>query len=281
MLKLTNSFLPYLFLGLIAGLSNKTMADFNVPPPPVCPPCGIPNPPPQYGNGQNCDFRRAIEGGCPSSPQDAPFRDYQRFYVSAHFAAGTLALSSIVNRSADSRSTGTVVKGKQSKSQTGMTYALGYIFDPNTRLELEYIVISNLIYTANPVLANATPSQSLTAEIQNNTVMLNGYLEMSSLDRLKPYVIGSLGISANSVTSTLTPSAYPGVATSGNRRTAAVAWGLGVGARMGLFQRWFLDFNYRYVKLAQPLFIKPPDNNFKLQGQYGLSIFSIGLIYLL
>lgn len=234
-----------------------------------------------YGNGELVCFRNAIVGSEPAPEEiralerELPQREVGRYYGRADLSIGNLVLNQIRNRSSGAFQSALVSKKKATKSQTGLQLAIGYVFAPDTRAELEYLVNKNFNYSTSPVFSNRV-SGSLNAQIKNNILLLTGYYDFL-IDRFRPYVMASIGIAANDTTATISPA--PSGNNQFNRRIVTFAWGVGLGFRVSMFTRWFFDMNYRYVQLGSTEKFQP-NSNIVLQGIYGMNAISVGLIYL-
>ncbi len=234
-----------------------------------------------YGNGELVCFRDALAGVPPSAAEIAtlesqlPEREVGRYYGRLDLMFENLTLSSLRNRSTSPFQNSAILRKKASKSQTGLDLAIGYVFAKDFRGELEYLVNKNFSYTSQPIFTTV-PSGQISSLIKNNTVLFTFYYDFL-YDRFRPYVMGSLGASSNDVTTNVSPALPSG--SSFTRRVVQFSWGVGVGFRVSIFTRWFMDFNYRYVQLGNPVKIQP-NSNILLQGVLGMSAISAGLMYL-
>lgn len=238
----------------------------------------------QYGHAQTKCFNRAINGAGPLTAEEQAKvsalgeRDYDRFYARLSVNFGTLALNDFKNSStALTDSTGVINKRRVTLNQTGLEMAIGYVWNGGMRAELEYLVNKNINYNAFPVLTGTTIPRQINATIKNNTLLVNGYYEYTGVPRFRPYLTAGIGVSANSAQSNLTPALGTGNPNTPN--TVAFAWNVGLGARFGIFSRWFIDAKYRYISLGNNIVIQP-ENGFKLTTLYSMNATSIGLIYL-
>lgn len=237
-----------------------------------------------YGNAQTLRFRNAITGTTPLTPEEEallmdelPESENQRFYGRVSLNSSTLVLDQIRNKSFGIDSTGTIFKKKASKSQLGLELAIGYTWEPGFRGELEYLVNKNFMYTSNPAISTG-PSRNLSVEIKSNPLLVDVYYDFSGFDRFRPYVTGGLGLSLNSIKSTLTPNIFPfGGETS--KRWVTFAWQVGLGFRVSMFTRWFVDIKYRYIRLGTNLRVEP-NANFRVNTNFGMNALSVGVIYL-
>lgn len=260
---------------LCSGFASATLADFGVAAPS--------QPTDYYGNGQSATFRRAIAGGEPLTPEEQaeiqaqlPEKDSNRYYGRFRVNASSLIFGNIKNRSASPNNTAGVGNKRAVQNQTGLEIAIGYTWT-DMRWDLEYLVNRNLLYNANPVLTGVNPQQSISGSIKNNTILANGYYDITGFGRIQPYFTGGLGVSVNTINSTVTPSGT----SSGSHsvRTASLAYQLGAGIRMRFFEKWYFDFSYRYIFLGNKLNMNP-SNTVNLQGQYSMNAISVGFIYL-
>lgn len=266
-------------LALGSLISFPVQADFGVR--------GQDKPADEYGNGQTATFHNAISGTSgPLTPREQaelaallPQRDYDRYYgrVSVNFS--TLTLDQIKNRSSGVDSLGAVNIKRVSGNQIGVSLAIGYAWSRNFRADLEYFAIKNLNYNANPALTGNVPSRQLTAQVKNNTLLANFYYDFDGLYRFRPYLTAGIGLAVNSVQSTVAPA--PGTTNSASQtlRTARAAYDLGLGMRVGMFSRWFLDVNYRYIRLGNGVGINPV-TGYKLLTTYSMNTICVGAIYL-
>lgn len=238
-----------------------------------------------YGNGQTGSFYRAINGGSTMSAADQqaivamlPLKEADRFYGRARMNFSTLILENIKNLSSGGDTYGLVNKKRFVSNQAGFELAVGYLWSPNFRGDIEYLVNKNINYIANPGLTgNVTTTSNLTAVVKNNTILANVYYDFTALERFKPYLTGGVGVGANSVDAVLAPA--PAAGGSQTVREMRIAWALGAGLRIGIFSHWYMDMSYRYVRLGSAVNIKP-NQTYQLQGVYTANVASIGFIYL-
>jgi opacity protein-like surface antigen len=238
-----------------------------------------------YGNGQTGSFYHAINGGSTMSAADQqaiaamlPLKEEDRFYGRARLNFTTLILENIKNKSSGGDANGLVNKKRFVSNQAGFELAVGYLWSPSFRGDIEYIVNKNINYIANPgLIGNVVTTSNLTATVKNNTILANLYYDFTALDRFKPYLTGGFGIAANSVQATLTPT--PPAGSSQTLRKMGLAWAIGAGLRIGIFSHWYMDMSYRYVSLGSSINIQP-NGLYQLQGAYTANVASIGFIYL-
>ncbi len=230
-----------------------------------------------YGNAQSSRFRKAVTGGDPLTPRQQleieeaiPMRETKHYYARVRVNQGHLSLNTLKNAGG-----GTLAQKSQSKSQAGLEFAIGYVFSPSMRMDVEYLVNKNFQYSASPFFLGTGLTTSLTSQIKNNTVLANVYYDITGFSRFLPYLTAGVGVSANSVNSTLSPAAIANT----TNKSLNLAWQVGLGLRIGFLNRWYVDGGYRYITLAQGLRIQP-GNGIKLTGNYTQSILSIGLNYL-
>lgn len=239
--------------------------------------------PSEYGNAQTGSFHRAMTGGEEmSAAQQAqlaklvPEKDYPRYYGRFRLNFSTIMLDTLKNKSTGTDANGSVAKKRATANQVGFELAIGYSWSKDFRGDIEYLVNKNLNYHANPVLLNVNTMRQITAQIKNNSLLANIYYDFAGINRFRPYVTGGAGVAMNSVQTNLIPGG------SNTLRRLSIAWQLGVGFRVAVFSRWFLDTSYRYIRLGNGIDIgaNTSTSNFKLQGNNSLSATSIGFIYL-
>lgn len=241
----------------------------------------------EYGNAQTPSFKRAMSGAGQSiSAQEQrelssmlPEREEERFYGRLRVNFSTLSLDELKNRSSGQDAYGAINVKRSISNQVGFEAALGYAWSANFRGDLEYLANKNLNYKAKPALTGSNvTARELNAQIKNNSLLANVYYDFSGIYRFKPYLTAGIGLSVNSVQASLTPPSGPGL-DSNTLRSLRVAWQLGGGLRFGVFQNWFVDTSYRFIRLGNGLNIKP-NNSVKLLGTYGMNAISLGVIYL-
>lgn len=237
-----------------------------------------------YGNAETICFHSAITGRPLTAEEEMemvqalPLNEIGRFYGRLRANVGILALEQVRNRSKPPNNTFIVSRRHESRSQTGLEIAVGYIWEEDFRGDLEYLVNKTFNYNANPIATNSSFG-NFSAQIKNNTLLANVYYDFL-IDRFRPYVTGGIGVSENTVSTSLSPVPPPPNTGSSTKRVAGFAWQLGVGFRVSMFSRWFVDASYRYIRLASGLGLQPGDATFRLNGSYSLNAFSFGIIYL-
>jgi opacity protein-like surface antigen len=238
-----------------------------------------------YGNAQSGPFRRAISPGPMTQAEKAelsaliPEPMTTRFYMRVRANTSTLTFDQGKNNSKNVFAPGVLVRKRASKNQYGLEFAVGYAWSTTMRGDAEYLVNNSLTYTANPGLSGNVPTNKVSADIKNNTLLFNGYYEFGEIARFKPYLTAGLGLAYVSVKSVLTP--VPNGFTPAGPRTARklnLAYQLGMGMRLGLFSDWFLDASYRFVKLGNNVNINPVQP-YQIKGTYFMNAISLGVLY--
>lgn len=241
-----------------------------------------------YGNGQTGRFRRALAGDNDICPEEfayleayLPVREVGHYYGRFSVNVSTYSLSHFRNKSAIFPYTGAAItRTRGVKTNPGLELAIGYVWSKTTRGELEFLVNKNITFSAFPALAAPAVPTNLSTEIKNSTILFNFYYDFEGYDRFRPFVTGGLGVSVSSVQSTITPPPFGTTATSGTLRTGRFAWQLGLGFRVSVFRRWFVNVSYRYINLG-PVQLRPPNTSrFRIDGTYSQSALSLGVIYL-
>ncbi len=237
-----------------------------------------------YGNAETVPFHWALTGTTPLTPeeeatlvQELPQSELQRFYGRVSLDFGQRSLNQIRNKSLSSSvyASGAVVANRFTENQTGLELAIGYGWERDFRVELEYLTNKTFNISATPIL-NTLPATTLTASIKNNTLLLNVYFDFLGFDRFRPYVVGGVGGAANAVSTMLIPPPVDGGSL--NRKLTSWAWNVGVGFRVSVLSRWFVDVKYRYTHLG--VVKLTPNNNFRLNTNYEISAIGVGLIYI-
>lgn len=231
-----------------------------------------------YGNSETLRFNRAIHGGDPLSCQEAaelaaelPVREVDHWYARFDVTQARLSLQNVKNKSTGVFSNFAIATSSQSIRTTGLDFAIGYVMSKNFRVDLEYFANKTLTYTANPVFAGS--GQNFSANIRNNTFLLNGFYDFTDFSRFVPYLGAGLGFSINNVSSRLNPGGTQGT------NSLNFAAGVAIGMRVGFLTNWYANLAYRYVILASTLNINGPAG-FKLTGNYVFNGFSLGLMFL-
>ena len=164
-----------------------------------------------YGNGQTCGFRRAIGGYnlCGEDPGLAcvlPINEVGRFYGRLSAGSASYTLDTFKNRSISPLDLmGNIVTTSATKSSPIVEIAVGYVWSPTFRVEVEYLATRNFGYIASPVLSGPVPARSFTSTIQMHPFLLNFYYDFKWFERFRPYVIAGVGFSVNSINSAVTP----------------------------------------------------------------------------
>lgn len=233
-----------------------------------------------YGNAETLCFRNALAGKTPLTPEEEcslvnelPISEVDRFYGRFRLNTGTYTLD-VRNRSQPNTPdfNAGVVTRRASRSAMGLELALGYVWEEEFRGDLEYLVIRNFDYNANPIF-NTAPTRSFSASIKNNTILGNLYYDFTDFDRFRPYLTGGIGAGVNTVKSKLS------IGGSTTKRWLTFAWQVGAGVRVSIFTRWFLDFSYRYIRLGTNIHLQP-NTLTRFNADYSLNAFSFGFIYL-
>lgn len=258
----------YRFGMLLAGLIGlayplASLADFAVKEDPSDPCYQFPRKE-NYGNGQTCRFRRAVSGGYVLSQQEVdslnrylPINESNRYYARINVDSSSSTLGSFKNKSTSvGDTTGIIVVKKVTKTSPAVELAFGYVWSPTFRGEVEYIANRNITYFANPVLegTGVTTPRSLTTVVQTNPILFNAYYDFKWFERFRPFVMGGIGFSVNSIKTTLSPlTGLPNstVATGQtNKQIGTFAYTLGAGFRVWMFSHWFINASLRYVNLG-------------------------------
>lgn len=247
-----------------------------------------------YGDGQTSEARGPIYGTEPVSQEeidcqyaDLPIKESGHYYGRASVNSGSLTLTSVQNRSTavfpgttTSLSVGRATNAGAKTNQIGLEIALGYFYDKNSRLELEYLVNRNLYYNANPALTlPGIAPFNLASEITNNTFLFNGYYDFifGGYDCFRPFVTVGVGPSFTSVKSCITPEFTNGLTSKRTKQYASIAAGGGIGFNYNFLPRWFFTASFRYIYLGAVKL--EPNSSIRLQGTYYYAPISIGLLY--
>jgi opacity protein-like surface antigen len=269
-------FMHSIIAGSLLGLSLPASADFTV----VQPESSV-----DYGSAQTSSFHNAITGGGALSREESakimamiPEQVNQRLYGRFRVNFATLMVDGLQNKATGTNASGTINKKRSSANQVGFEMALGYCWSDNFRGDVEYIANKNLNYVANPMLiGSGVTSRQMTAVIKNNTLLGNVYYDFTGIYRFTPYVTAGVGLAANSVQASLPPVPVEGA--SQTKRSMKIAYMLGLGMRVNIFKRWFLDSSYRYMQLGSKLEMSP-NSSYKINGNLSANVISVGLIYL-
>lgn len=247
-----------------------------------------------YGDGQTSAARGPIYGTEPVSQEeidcqyaDLPIKESGHYYGRASVNSGSLTLTNVQNRSTavfpgttTSLSVGRTTNAGAKTNQIGLEIALGYFYDKDARLELEYLVNRNLYYNASPTLTlPGIAPFNLTSEITNNTFLFNGYYDFifAGYDCFRPFVTIGVGPSFTSVKSCITPAFTNGLTSRRTKQYASIAAGGGIGFNYNFLPRWFFTASFRYIYLGAVKL--EPNSSIRLQGTYYYAPISIGLLY--
>lgn len=247
-----------------------------------------------FGNAQIPCFNRAMNGGRPLTPEEEalllgnlPLKETGHYYGRISGNTGTLVLDRVTNRS----STGFVLTSTRARlNQVGLELALGYFYDKSSRLELEYLVNRNLVFTTTVTPLFDPGLGNFTATISTNTFLFNGYwdFKVGNYDRFRPFLTVGIGPSFNSVRTTGTSVTLGGTTFSlanRSRQGVSFAFAVGLGFRFNVFTRWNIVASLRYINLGR-VFIEPIDRRltprqiFSFQASYYYVPISLGVIYI-
>jgi len=234
-----------------------------------------------YGNAQTPGFRRALAGGTPLTAEEerrmaglVPISEAEHYYGRVSVNTGTLVLDKLKNKSASNFKNAVLAQKRSRTNQTGLEFALGYIWSGGMRGEVEYLVNRNMVY--NTALSGAGTTTAFRATVKNHTLLINGYYDFLDYDRFRPFLTAGVGVAVNSVNTQLTPTLASGEQKAA--RNVNLAYQVGVGFRLSLFTRWAVNASYRYVHLGNAVI--NPNANLKWIAPVSLSPFSLGLTYL-
>lgn len=233
-----------------------------------------------YGNGQTSCFRGAMTGSRGLTPEeeaylatDLPIKENGHYYARVSANTGTLTLSNYQRRGRSNFLGNTAVVNRAQVNQIGLEVALGYFFDKDSRLELEYLVNRTLSFTAT---VPPSPNPGFNVRVSTNTFLFNGYYEFTfhGYDRFRPFIVLGIGPSFTSIRyNDLT-----GVSARRTRESVNFSAGGGIGFRFRVFTRWFVSLSFRYIYLGTTTV--QPNPNLRFQGNYYYSPVSLGLIYI-
>ncbi len=234
-----------------------------------------------YGDMETIPFYNAIEKHT-KDPESGPvFVDFLenevlRFYVRGSLSGVDYMLDKISNKSAlpSIFTGGTIVRPKATKRSLGLELAVGVVWTPEFRTEVEYLVNRDFLYAAAPVLLYK-PFADFRSEIINNVLLLNFYFDFSPGSDVRPYIYAGLGGSMNGA-HTIGAPLIPG----GGKKVKqqlSVAGTAGAGFRYRFLPFWYADFKYHYTYLGVA---KMQTNTIDLQGTYGMNSVSIGIMYI-
>lgn len=217
-----------------------------------------------YGNGQNANFRRAMQGEAPIEEQDQAFLDSisikrpdNRSYLRARLGRPKFELKKITNVSGGSSTAPTVPETNEKLWQ--WSFAYGYKWE-NWIIEAELLMAEGAHYDASPMLQGTPPQLgtnfALRSRIKNYTPMLNIEYEFGNElaflpKRLHFYLnagVGAALLKAEANTYDLTTNAPMGAE---SRRKASFTWNLGAGFRYDIIGNLLFDVSYRFIDFGK------------------------------
>lgn len=258
-------------------LSSKVYADFQVrsiyrP----CEPYGDINVVPYYDAVE----RKTYDPNSGVLVVDVIEHEIMRFYGRLAVNGMQFKIDKISNQSPglglSALATGFISSPNATQNAIGLELAIGVVYDPNIRSELEYLVNRNFHYSSSPVLTGVgVPAVAFGSEIKNNVLLINFYYDFSGFEGFRPYVVAGVGGGANDAYSVGVPTPPGGGELV--KRHVCLAWNLGAGFRFKFMPRWYLDLKYRYTHLG---LAKMETNSIKLRGDYSMNGVSLGLMYI-
>lgn len=214
-----------------------------------------------YGNGQNANFRRAMQGEAPIEEQDQVFLDSisikrpdNRSYLRARLGRPKYELKKITNISGGSSSAPTVAEFDEKLWQWSLGY--GYKWE-NWIIEAELLMSEGAHYNASPMLQGAPGNTfAVRSRIKNYTPMINAEYEFGNAlaflpKRLHFYLNAGLGLAllkAEANTYDLITNAPMGAE---SRRKASFTWNLGAGFRYDIIGNLLFDVSYRFIDFGK------------------------------
>ena len=257
-------------LGLV-GVAQAELGDWS-------------DPQPYYGNAQTPGFRRAMGGAGPLTEEEQraiealkPAKEQNRFYLRLFGYSGKQNVSRFSNLSPGANAGGQVNETAIRTYQNRASFALGYDAQA-CRLELEYIRLSKMYYRVTPMLLNIGSTEGIDATIRSYAWFLNLVFDLRGVaERFYPFALVGIGGAYNRVSSVLI-NRPANTIENGRQSNFHMAYGLGVGVRLGLTSRLYVDTQARYLKLGYTNL--KPEPNIYLRGQHSLTFLSLGLMYL-
>lgn len=213
-----------------------------------------------YGNGQNANFRRAMQGEAPVEEQDQVFLDSisvkrpdNRSYLRARLGRPKFELQKITNVSGGSSTAPKVAETDEKLWQ--WSFAYGYKWE-NWIIEAELMMSEGAHYDASPMLQGTPPQLgtdfALRSRIKNYTPMINVEYEFGNAltflpRRLHIYLnagVGAALLKADANTYSLATNAPLGAH---SERKASFTWNLGAGLRYDIIGNLLFDLSYRFI----------------------------------
>lgn len=217
-----------------------------------------------YGNGQNANFRRAMQGEAPIEEEDQVFLDSisikrpdNRSYLRARLGRPKFELKKITNVSGGSSAAPTVPETDEKLWQWSVAY--GYKWQ-NWIIEAELFMSEGAHYDASPMLQGTPPQLgtnfALRSRIKNYTPMINAEYEFGNEltflpKRLHFYLnagVGAALLKAEANTYDLTTGAPMGAH---SERKGSFTWTLGAGLRYDIIGNLLFDLSYRFIDFGK------------------------------
>ena len=139
---------------------------------------------------------------------------------------------------------GSFVKGSDNKDHVDGSIAVGYKFDADWRIELEYTFPSNAEYTSG---STAFPTSFNHHKIRSQRFMINAYKDFAINDNFS--IFGTLGVGVASLKS----KGWQGVETRqyASNTSKTFAYSIGAGVTYTPVKEFNIDLGYRYVDMGK------------------------------
>lgn len=228
-----------------------------------------------YGNASNVTFKKAIEGNDMTDAEIdevtsiLPAIDTNVAYgrVSFHMSKGRLG--SLKNKSLGTNASSALSqKVKKDSGGKGIEVAIGKVWN-NWRTEVEYLVLDDVKYNPSPAFVGG--GTAIDSNIKSHVFLANAYYEVLDHEILKPYVMFGAGFARNEASTTF-----------GSNSKSKVVYGpaltFGIGTRVKLIEKFYLDLAWRYAYLGN--FTIYDGASTKLKGTRSMTAVSVGLNFL-
>lgn len=143
------------------------------------------------------------------------------------------------------------------RSQLGFGGSLGYSLVASNipmRMELEYLYMPQIQANFNPLFSGSTPeSAQIKSKISNQTLMFNMTYDFVNDSRYLPFFIGGLGFTDTLAKTRIMSNvamAPPTTAQYYSNDNINMSWNAGLGMRVKVQKRIFIDLMYRYMRLG-------------------------------
>jgi opacity protein-like surface antigen len=184
---------------------------------------------------------------------------FNKFYISPNLGYSNVQVTDISNTTVGTGVNPAVAITSFSDNTSEWGLGIGYHFRPTgifNRLELEYMHMSGINYSANPLLIYSSPPpvplSSIDSNITIQTLLLKTYWDFNATPYLVPFIQIGAGVAFNSADTNaqFTPVFCPAIVSNDSTSATNFAFDAGAGLRVLLNEHFSLHLGYEFKYLG-------------------------------